>query len=235
MRNKRQHIKRIQMGFLHLFGFLLLLPTLAHATPATSHPVPSEKLKEVLVRQETRVLAGEKDLAPFSADLASLSMQGDPVAEFLLGMFLLESNTDKAISLLKDSAQKGCAGSAGIVGIYLMGIDKKSAKEWLVRAAGSGNSDAQMMISTFYEKGSEGYPKSIEKAIAWAELAQWQSYRDVGIGPLYIHALELREKLSPNQIKSVEMIVSSLKKQYPKQPYYICGQTYLPPGGLGAD
>jgi len=190
-----------------------------------SQPTPSPKLPAVLSKQAERAKQGISDLRPFQAELEPLAQSGDAVSQFMLGAQLLESNQPAAISWLRKSADGGCAGAAGLLGTFLLQSSSPEAKQWIQRAAKGGDAMSILMLATFHERGEQGFPKSIEHAVAYYELALRQSYSKPLSDQVADRIKKLHSTLEPQQLKASQVIQTRLFLEYPKIPNYLGGQS----------
>jgi hypothetical protein len=186
---------------------------------------PSAQLQAVLERQAQRAQRRERGLGAFQQELLPLAESGEPVAQFLLGTMLVGQNPGTAIPYLTASAEAGCAGAAGILASYARATGTGRGDEWLERAIGGGDAASMFVRATMHWRGDDGFTKSTAEALAWAELARARSYSR-GLTPETERMIAaLRATATPEESAAAEVRFEALDSQYPKKPFYVCGQS----------
>lgn len=161
----------------------------------------------------------------FRDALRQPAASGDPVAQFMLATLLMEQDRQGAMGLMKDSAEKGCAGAAGVLAMYYFSQNSADGEDWLTRAVDGGDAAAMMMRSTLYHRGDRGYAKSLPDALAWAQLAQARSHnRGLSVG-LEQFGATLRRDMSDEQISRAAALLLQLEQKHPQRAFYLCGQS----------
>lgn len=188
------------------------------------HPIPTPACLEALKHHITRLQSGDKDLGPFIRDLKSVAAAGDPVAKFFLGGVLVGSNPKKAITLLRESAEGGCVGSAGILGVTLMSTKPVEARTWLTKAANSGDTESRLFLAILYLRGDSHTPKNLAEALAWARLAKRQGPQNMSFQAEQL-ILQIQPLLSHEESVQAGVIFTKLLASHPKRPNYLCGQS----------
>lgn len=134
----------------------------------------------------TNLLGITDRLSAMTADdvknLSARVQQGDPEAEFWLGMLYADGRAvpkDKARSenLLLQSAEKGYAPAEYRVGMMFYPQDIPKAEKWLLAAAGHGNAEAQMWLGAAYEQQWFGIT-DLQEAQKWYRKAAEQGQPD---------------------------------------------------------
>ena len=205
--------------------FLLIIPTL----PAISAPLPTETTKLALEEfsLSSREYKEKSDL--FIKALIPEAEAGDPVAKFFLGGMFLSSDSDsyknQAHELLRESAEDGCAGAAGILGVQLMKTDPPASYKWLSQAAEAGDTSSMLFLSAVYLNGNSSIQRNEAKALAWAEHAAAQANSDF----MKFTAQQLTSRINTSIQESTkheaETLLTELQIKQPKQEPYICGQS----------
>ena len=214
MRNARARVT------LAVVAACLIVPLIAAAQVA-----PSAEVQAALDHQKERAQRRERGLAPFQEELRPLAEGGDAVAQFLVGTMLAGADPGAAIPYLTRSAEAGCAGSAGLLAVYSWASGKGGGEEWLERAISGGDAASMFMRATMHWRGDQGFEKSTAEALAWAELARARSYSS-GLTPEIERMLgALRSAATPEEAAAGATRFEALDSQYPKKPYYVCGQS----------
>ena len=202
------------------FAAWLIVPKLAAAQVE-----PSAEVQAALDRQQERAQRRERGLGPFQEELRPLAEAGEPVAQFLLGTMLVGPDPVTAIPYLTRSAEKGCAGSAGLLAVYSWATGKGGGEEWLERAISGGDAASMFVRATMHVRGDEGFEKSTAEALAWAELARARSYSR-GLTPEIERMIDaLRSGATPDETTAAATRFEALDGQFPKKPFYVCGQS----------
>jgi TPR repeat protein len=192
---------------------------------AAAQVEPSAEVQAALDRQKERAQRRERGLAPFQEELRPLAEAGEPVAQFLLGTMLVGSDPTTAIPYLTASAERGCAGSAGLLAVYSWATGKGGGDEWLERAIAGGDAASMFVRATLHMRGDEGFEKSPAEALAWVELARARSYSS-GLTPEIERMIgALRSGATPDEAATAAARFEALDSQFPKQPFYVCGQS----------
>jgi hypothetical protein len=204
----------------------LVLMVLGTGLANAATPQPSIELQRAFLRQAERVKGGSTDVAELIADLQQERISNDPVAKFMLATLILDSQSERAKVLLQESADAGCAGAMGLLGIKMTADSEEIGRLLVLKAARSGDAAAQIAVSAFFERG---YPPEFLKneitAISWANLAKRQSY-SVGVKNAAMNSIDrLLGKLSKADSVNVATQIEGLKTLYPKIPFYLCGQS----------
>jgi hypothetical protein len=206
--------------YLAIFLACLVVPTIA-----TAQVEQSAELKEVLARQAARAQRRERGLGEFQQELQPLAEAGEPVAQFYLGTMLAGPNPGAAIPYLTASANAGCAGAAGILAVYSWATKTGRGDEWLERAISGGDAASMYVRATKHWRGDDGFTKSTAEALAWAELARARSYSS-GLTPEIERMIGvLRAAATPDEVAESAARFEALDRQYPKHPFYVCGQS----------
>jgi len=186
---------------------------------------PSADVQAAIDRQKERSQRRERGLAAFQEELRPLAEAGEPVAQFLLGTMLVGQDPVSAIPYLTRSAEYGCAGAAGLLAVYSWSSGKGGGDEWLERAISGGDAASMFVRATMHMRGDEGFEKSAAEALAWAELARARSYSS-GLTPEIERLIgALRSSASPEDVAAASARFDALDSQYPKKPFYVCGQS----------
>jgi TPR repeat protein len=186
-------------------------------------PTPSVEMTRALAAQSARVQAGSKGTVEFVADLRNVASKGDPVAQFMLAMLLMGSEKNQAMALLRSSANGGCVGALGALGVALAPTYPDQARQLIMNAATKGDTGSQLALAALYRGGTLGYKKSIPDAYAWATVAQNNA------------PTSSMQKLAANQ--AADITVSYVKsdidrglarylqisREVRKQEFYLCG------------
>ena len=195
------------------------------ATMAAAQVEPSAEVQAALDRQKERAQRRERGLGPFQEELRPLAEAGDAVAQFLLGTMLVGPDPSTAIPYLTRSAEAGCAGSAGLLAVYSWATGKGGGDEWLEHAISGGDAASMFMRATMHWRGDQGFEKSTGEALAWAELARARSYSS-GLTPEIERMIgALRAAATPEEAAAGAAQFETLDSQYPKKPFYVCGQS----------
>ena len=127
-------------------------------------------------------------------DVKNLSVrarQGDPEAEFWLGMLYADGHVvpqDKSHSenLLLQSAEQGYAPAEYRVGMVFYPKDIPKAEKWLLAAASHGNAEAQLWLGGAYEQHRFGIT-DLQEAAKWYRKSAEQGQPDaqVSLGMMY--------------------------------------------------
>jgi hypothetical protein len=201
--------------------------SLSMAIPALSAepgvPAPSVEMTQALAAQSARVRAGSRGTVELTADLKNVASKGDPVAQFMLATLLLGTDKNHAMSLLRSSADAGCVGAMGALGVALAPTDPDQARQLILNAATKGDTGSQLALSALYRGGTLGYEKSIPDAYAWATVAQNNA------------PTSSMRQLAANQVAdiSVSYVQSDIERgvarylqisrKVRKQNFYLCG------------
>jgi len=192
---------------------------------AAAQVEPSAEVQAAIDRQKERSQRRERGLDAFREELRPLAEAGEPVAQFLLGTMLVGRDPVSAIPYLTRSAEYGCAGAAGLLAVYSWSSGKGGGDEWLERAISGGDAASMFVRATMHMRGDEGFEKSTAEALAWAELARARSYSS-GLTPEIERMLgALRAAATPDEATAGAARFEALDSQYPKKPYYVCGQS----------
>ena len=192
---------------------------------ASAQVEQSAELKEVLARQAERAQRRERGLTDFQQELLPLAEGGDPVAQFLLGTMLVGASPATAIPYLTASSNAGCAGAAGILAVYSSATGAGRGDELLERAISGGDAASMYLRATKHWRGDDGFAKSTAEALAWAQLAHERSYSK-GLTPETERMIAaLRTGATPDEIAEAAARFEALDSQYPKKPFYVCGQS----------
>jgi len=208
-------------------GTLLVAVMACSLTPAfaPAQVEQSAELKAVIARQAERAQRRERGLAAFQEELFPLAAGGEPVAQFLLGTMLVGPDPGTAIPFLTAAAEAGCAGASGILASYSKATGTGRSAEWLERAIGGGDAASMYVRAAMHWRGDEGLQKSTAEALAWAELARARSYSK-GLTPEIERMIEaLRSAATPDETAAASARFEALDGEYPKKPFYICGQS----------
>jgi hypothetical protein len=185
----------------------------------------SAEVKAVLERQAQRAQRRERGLMEFQQELLPLAEGGDPVAQFLLGTMLAGPAPATAIPYLTASAEAGCAGAAGILAAYAWATGAGRGDALLERAISGGDAASMYVRATKHWRGDDGFAKSTAEALAWAQLAHARSYSK-GLTPEAERMIEaLRSGATPEEAAEAAARFEALETQYPKKPFYVCGQS----------
>jgi hypothetical protein len=202
------------------FAASLIVPKIAAAQVE-----PSAEVQAALDNQKERAQRRERGLAAFQEELRPLAEAGEPVAQFLLGTMLVGPDPTTAIPYLTASAEAGCAGSSGLLAVYSWATGKGGADEWLERAISGGDAASMFVRATLHMRGDEGFERSTAEALAWAELARARSYSS-GLTPEIERMIgALRSGATPDETAAAASKFESLDSQFPKKPFYVCGQS----------
>jgi hypothetical protein len=197
----------------------------AYPVRARADVQPSEQMKQVMRAQAERAQRGDKSLSEFIDDLRGPAEAGDPVAQFMLGALLMRDDRDRAMKLFRSSAQKGCAGSAGALVLFLLDHNSADAERYLRQAIEGGDAASMMMVSSFHYRGDHGYKKSFSDALAWAQLAGARS-RNLGLSlAAEKFAVKLQSEMDDQQKSKALVLLKNLEKRYPERAFYLCGQS----------
>jgi hypothetical protein len=192
---------------------------------AAAQVVPSAEVQAVLERQAQRAQRSERGLAAFQQDLRPLAAAGEPVAQFLLGTLLVGPEPDTALAYLTAAAEAGCAGAAGILAARARATETEGGDEWLERAVAGGDAASMLVRATLHWRGDYGFQKSTAEALAWAQLARARSYSR-GLTPEIDRMIgALRQAAAPDEAAAAASRLLALDSQYPKTPFYVCGQS----------
>jgi TPR repeat protein len=118
------------------------------------------------------------------AELKRIATQGDPLAQFYLGVRydLTKKDHKQAATWYRKAAEQGDAGAQVLLGVmYANGRgvpqDYKQAVAWYRKAAEQGNDDAQKNLGSLYA-GGRGVPQDDKQAAAWFRKAAAQGHAD---------------------------------------------------------
>ena len=205
---------------LAVLGAALVVPSLAAAQVE-----PSADVQAAIDRQKERSQRRERGLAAFQEELRPLAESGEPVAQFLLGTMLVGQDPVSAIPYLTRSAEYGCAGAAGLLAVYSWSSGTGGGDAWLERAISGGDAASMFVRATMHMRGDEGFEKSTAEALAWAELARARSYSS-GLTPEIERLIgALRSSATTDDAAAAAARFETLASQYPKKPFYVCGQS----------
>ncbi len=123
---------------------------------------------------------------PSVADIQYRAEQGQPVAQYHLGMMLLSGeqgvvkNYEQAFKWLTAADQNGSVGAKYSLGMMYytgMGVEKdaKRAFDYFTKAAAKGHAKAQYNLGVLYDKG-EGTAQDYRQAFEWFNRAAEQGY-----------------------------------------------------------
>jgi hypothetical protein len=130
-----------------------------------------------------------------------------------------------AIPYLTASANAGCAGASGILAVYSWATGAGRGDELLERAIRGGDAASMYVRATKHWRGDDGYAKSTAEALAWAELAHERSYSK-GLTPETERMMTaLRAGATAEEVAEASARFEALDAEYPKQPFYVCGQS----------
>lgn len=205
---------------------LLLLG--ASWTAQADAPAASEGFVQLLKKTAAERQTGAVDPKPFFARLSELAKQGDPAAQFLLGMGFFKDRKDLAEQYMSAAAQSGCAGA--VMGLGLLAMDKGQAAQGVAhfkRAAEQGDAMAPAAISGLYERGEHGFEKSLSKSLAWLRLAERQTASSGALMGIKDVVKRLRSSMSVQELAAAEAEFATLAARIPKHSYYFCGQFNL--------
>ena len=131
------------------------------------------------------------------------AIQGQPVAEYLLGALYLENNGDQsaAVRWFSAAARQGNIKAMHNLAIaYSQGTgiaqDSAQAVTWFVRAAEQGYRDSEFDLGVLYERG-EGVPQDAVAALKWYRIAASQ-----GDQPSALRAQFLMTQLNAVEVNS---------------------------------
>lgn len=192
---------------------------------AAAQVEPSAEVQAALDRQKERAERRERGLEPFREELRPLAEAGEPVAQFLLGTMLVGADPAAAIPYLTASAEDGCAGAAGLLAVYSWASGKGGGDEWLDRAISGGDAASMFVRATLHMRGDQGFEKSTAEALAWAELARARSYSSPLTNGIEGMIGELRSGATPDEAAAAATRFEALDVQFPKRPFYVCGQS----------
>ena len=202
-----------------------LAPWLIAPRIAAAQVEPSADVQAAIDRQKERSQRRERGLAAFQEELRPLAESGEPVAQFLLGTMLVGQDPVSAIPYLTRSAEYGCAGAAGLLAVYSWSSGTGGGDAWLERAISGGDAASMFVRATMHMRGDEGFEKSTAEALAWAELARARSYSS-GLTPEIERLIgALRSSATPDDAATAAARFETLASQYPKKPFYVCGQS----------
>ena len=214
MRSARAH------WIVAVFAASVVVPSIAAAQVE-----PSAEVQAAIGRQKERSQRRERGLAAFQEELRPLAEAGEPVAQFLLGTMLVGQDPVAAIPYLTRSAEYGCAGAAGLLAVYSWSSGNGGGDAWLERAISGGDAASMFVRATMHVRGDQGFEKSTAQALAWAELAHARSYSS-GLTPEIERMIgALRSSASPDDVAAAAARFEALDSQYPKKPFYVCGQS----------
>lgn len=132
-------------------------------------------------------------------------------------------NRDKALKLLRRSAEAGYAPAQNNLGSYYyrgQGVPQSFAKaaKWIRRAAEQGYAPAQNNLGTLYAKG-KGVPQSDAKAALWYRRAAQQGYVEAQyhLGSMYYHG----EGVSQSYARAAEWYRRAAKQGHAKAQYFL--------------
>jgi hypothetical protein len=192
---------------------------------AAAQVQPSAEVQAAIDRQKERSQRRERGLDAFREELRPLAEAGEPVAQFLIGTMLVGQDPVSAIPYLTRSAEYGCAGAAGLLAVYSWSSGTGGGDAWLDRAIRGGDAASMFVRATLHMRGDEGFEKSTAEALAWAELARARSYSS-GLTPETERLIgALRSAASPDEAAAAAARFEVLDSQYPKKPFYVCGQS----------
>ena len=125
--------------------------------------------------------------------LESAANDGDPIAEYQLGLAKLQSgDTQEALNLLRSSANKGqAAAQYRLAKLYEAGTgvtrDLQTARTLIEKSARNGNRIAMHDLANFYANGIGGVEQDLSFAAQWFEQAAERGVVDsqYNIGYLY--------------------------------------------------
>ena len=226
----REKSRAMQLRYVSICLVLFITSTLV-VTPPTfaAPPVPSAAFQEAMKNQASRVMSGSKDTAALVNDLRRIVLTGDPVAQFTLAVLLPQTQTEPGISermtLLRTSAKAGCAGSAAILGSLLAQTSPEEGVTWIRRAAEGGDAGSQLFIAGAYKRGASGMSRNPVAAVAWAMLSRSQAYNKGMLLAIENMLAQMQSSLDKEQMAQADAMFVDLQRKYPKQPFYICGQS----------
>ena len=214
----------MRIGRAHLI-LAVLAPWLIAPRVAAAQVEPSTEVQAALDRQKERSQRRERGLDAFQEELRPLAEGGDAVAQFLIGTMLVGRDPVTAIPYLTRSAEHGCAGAAGLLAVYSWSSGKGGGDEWLERAISGGDAAAMFVRATLHMRGDQGFEQSTAEALAWAELARVRSDSS-GLTPEIERMIgALRSAATADDAAAAAARLEALENQYPKKPFYVCGQS----------
>jgi TPR repeat protein len=128
------------------------------------------------------------------------ALQGQPVAQYLLGTLYLENNASDAVRWLSAAAEQGNVKAMHNLAIaYAQGLgvtpDPAIAVQWFTRAATQGCRDSEFDLAVLYERG-QGVPQSGAEALKWYLIAAGR-----GDAPSVSRAAFLKDQLGPDDVR----------------------------------
>ena len=109
--------------------------------------------------------------------------------------------------------------------MYSWATGKGGGDEWLEHAISGGDAASMFVRATMHMRGDQGFEKSTTEALAWAQLARARSYSS-GLTPEIERMLgALRPTATPDETAAAAARFEALDSQYPKKPFYVCGQS----------
>jgi hypothetical protein len=202
-------------------ALLLGICVAAHSAESTI----TEEFIQLLKENTAKKAAGTNDFKQFFFRLTELADKGDPSAQFLVGMTVLNARRNVAEKYMAASAQSGCAGAE--MGLGLLAMLNKQPTTGIAHfraAAEKGDAMAQVAISGIYERGDNGFDKSLPKAYAWLRLAERQTFSNGGLLAIRDAMKKLRGSMTEDDIVNSEKDFSEISVAIPKVNYYFCGQ-----------
>lgn len=176
--------------------------------------------------------------------LKQASVKNYGPAEYLLGMiFLADKNDTPRVQeggrYLMRSAEHGCAGAAGLLGVmFLTGAQKYQdekqelgAIKYIRQAAEGGDYMSQNLMAKLYSTGTKTIPKDLVVAQAWLEYARIEHPHHKFAS---VHDLNVQlEQLNEDDLERAKELAIRFKRQYAKKKYELCSQT-IPDEALDA-
>lgn len=169
-----------------------------------------DRSDELFSRALDTLMAGDVG----QATVQLMAMSPDPAADYVLGIIhvhglLGEPDIESARSYFESSAKGRCSSAMKELSrIDFEGLDgtkdKRSAFQWLERAAFMGDVNCQFLVAAFYKNG-EGVDADDGMALAWARVAA-ESGHEVAAGKVR----ELEATLSAEDVEAVKSRVEQI-------------------------
>lgn len=206
------------MKYLSIF----VLITICSISSAKSNTITPEFIA-LLKKNYYEKSLGINNPRNFFSSLKSIADKGDPSAQFFYGMLLSQESTTVAKQYLSRSADAGCTGSEMILASLNMVEENTEEGIRLFKSSAiNGDASAQVAMSGFYNRGSDGFERSRTKAYAWLMLAKRQTFSNGALAAIEeaINGLNMTDA----EIKEASNEYETLATTIGKREYFFCGQ-----------
>lgn len=204
--------------------FAAILISALHPVWAAQKTITDDFI-QLLKRNAEEKARGTNDPTKFILEVTKLADQGDASAQFLVGVVALAGRNDVAEKYLVTSAKMGCVGAEAGLGVLL--ASKKQVAESVAHlrsAAEGGDAMAQVGIAGMYQRGDNGFEKSLPKAYVWLRLAERQTFSNSSLLVIRDALQKAQANMSSEEVVRAEAELSGMSTKIVKVDYSFCGQ-----------